>query len=416
MNFKRPNRLSSDRKEINYISLSYSGVDQQRGSDELEFHRADQSIAEVMFLAGQAGTALMAMCMEGKQISLVMEHIHEVKHFQHIQYLLNTHQLMHSPVRQQYQVQALSDSEELAANPEEFIASISEREALYLNSQMVIKGQNTFITINDIPTALQELTDQVSRHGYKIKSVYDHYLTSKHAFTPDQVLAINRAVGLRCLAGKTGFKQIRAMLMEKHKMSQIQVESQFTSALGKLEWLKTGDLDFTEAVYDGKITIERLAELRPLSDILEILIDAPGRALTAKHLCHHPTLIMSLAQTCSRAIATRAARYVAQALMNPKLQGHTALLPLIEWLDGYQSHPDVNFNLCMLKRANGLITSEELAGRLKPRYKDSAIKSGLTKVVKHPEDLSTALKELAISIPPSLMRRNGKSFTTDLGV
>lgn len=207
------------------------------------------------------------------------------------------------------------------------------------------------------------------------------------------------------------------MLKDKHKLSENQVKSEFADALGRLEWLKPRDLDFTEAVYDGKITIMRLAELRPPPSILETLIDAPARVLTAKHLCHHPSLILALAQTCGGSLPMRAALYVSQALMNPKLQGNTALSTLIGGLEGYRkSHPEVNFNVCMLKRANGLMTSAELSQTLKPGYKDSALVAGLNRVFKLPADLTMALNELAIPIPPALLRRNGESFTQDLGM
>jgi hypothetical protein len=250
-----------------------------------------------------------------------------------------------------------------------FIAGLSEREAQYLQKELVIRDDSAFLTLKDIPTALEELTDEVSRHGFKIRAVYDHYQTSKDAFTPDQALAIKRAVGLRRLAGKTAFKQIRSMLREKHQLSESQVQNEFADALGTLEWLKPRDLDFTEAVYDGRITIARLAELHSLPSILERLIHAPARVLTAKHLCHHPSLILTLAQSCSGDLPMRPALYVSQALMNPKLQGNTALRPLIEGLGVYQSNPEVHFNLCILKRANGLMTTEELRKQLKPGYR-----------------------------------------------
>ncbi|WP_408602272.1 hypothetical protein [Pseudomonas sp. PLMAX] len=353
--------------------------------------------------------------LEHDAISWAVSNIHDQQYFEQIQYLLNSHRLMHSPTRSQCHEQAERDGAALAADSVGFIAGLSEREAQYLQKELVIRDDSAFLTLKDISTALEELTDEVSRHGFKIRAVYDHYQTSKDAFTPDQALAIKRAVGLRCLAGKTAFKQIRSMLREKHKLSESQVQNEFADALGTLEWLKPRDLDFTEAVYDGRITIARLAALRPLASILEKLIDAPARPLTAKHLCHHPSLILTLAQTCSGELATRAALYVSQALMNPKLHGNTALRPLIERLEGYRSHPEVHFNLCMLKRANGLMTTEDLRGRLKP-YKDAALVTGLNKVFKHPADLTMALNELAIAIPPALLRRNGKSFTQDLGV
>ncbi|MNF13635.1 hypothetical protein D3C80_2155440 [compost metagenome] len=70
----------------------------------------------------------------------------------------------------------------------------------------------------------------------------------------------------------------------------------------------------------------------------------------------------------------------------------------------------------MLKRANGLMTTEDLRKKLKPGCKDAALFAGLNRVFKHPADLTMALNELAIAIPPALLRRNGKSFTQDLGV
>lgn len=416
MTSSRPNRRAADGRYVNYIDLLFSGVLFPGGRDGSEVKRTVESFAEIQHLANQDGTALMAVKLEHKAISWAMSNIHDQQYFNQIQYLLNAHRLMHSPTRSQCHVQAERDSAALAADTVGFIDKLSDREAQYLHKEMVIKGEKTFLTLKDIPTALEELTDEVSRHGFKIRSVYDHYQTSKDAFTPDQALAIKRAVGLRCLAGKTAFKQIRSMLREKHKLSESQVQSEFADALGTLEWLKPRDLDFTEAVFDGRITIARLAELRPLPSILERLIDAPARVLTAKHLCHHPYLILTLAQTCSGDLPTRAALYVSQALMNPKLQGNTALSPLIAGLEGYQSHPEVRFNLCMLKRANGLMTTDELTERLKPGYKDSALVAGLTKVFKHPADLTTALNELAIPIPPTLLRRSGKSFTQELGI
>jgi len=412
----RPNRRAADGRYVNYINLLFSGVLFAGGRDGSEVRRTDESFAEIKHLATQEGTALMAVKLEHKALSWAMSNIHDQQYFEQIQYLLNAHRLMHSPTRSQCHEQAERDGAALAADSVGFIAGLSEREAQYLQKELVIRDDSAFMTLKDIPTALEELTDEVSRHGFKIRAVYDHYQTSKDAFTPDQALAIRRAVGLRCLAGKTAFKQIRSMLREKHKLSESQVQSEFADALGTLEWLKPRDLDFTEAVYDGRITIARLAALRPLASILEKLIDAPARPLTAKHLCHHPSLILTLAQTCSGELATRAALYVSQALMNPKLQGNTALRPLIEGLEEYKSHPEVHFNLCMLKRANGLMTTEELRKQLKPGYKEAALVAGLTKVVKHPADLTMALNELAIAIPPALLRRNGKSFTQDLGV
>lgn len=412
----RPNRRSASGRYVDYINLLFSGVLFPGGRDGSEVRRTDESFAEIKHLANQAGTALMAVKLEHQAISWAMSNIHDQRYVDQIQYLLNDHQLLHSPIRAQFHEQAERDAAALAADSVGFIAGLSEREAQYLKKEMVVQGDNTFLTLKDIPTALEELTDEVSKHGFKIKSVYDHYQTSRAAFPPDQALAVKRAVGLRCLAGKTAFKQIRAMLRDKHKLSESQVKSEFADALGTLEWLKPRDLDFSEAVYDGRVTIARLAELRPLASILATLISAPARGLTAKHLCHHPTLILDLAISTGGDLATKAALYVSQSLMNPKLQGNVALRPLIQRLEAYQSHPDVHFNLCMLKRANGLMSTDELAGKLKPGYKDTELVAGLNKVIKQPADLTMALNELAIAIPPALLRRNGKSFTQDLGV
>lgn len=412
----RPNRRLPDGRYVDYTKLRFSGVLFAGGRDGSEVNRTSESFAEIEYLASQDGTALMAVKLEHVALSWAMSNIHDQQYFEQIQDLLNRHRLMHSPTRSKCHVQAQSEASALAYNSADFFLRLSDREADYHQREMFDKSSNAFISLADIPTAIEELTNEVSKHGFKIRSVYDHYQASKGAFTSEQKLVIMRAVGLRCLAGKTAFKQIRTMLKDKHKLSNSEVESEFRDALSTLEWLKPRDLDFTEAVYDGRITISRLAELRPLSSILERLIEAPARALTAKHLCHHPSLILTLAQSCSGDLPLRAALHVSQALMNPKLQGNIALIALIEGLERYQSHSELCFNLCMLKRANGLMTTEELRNRLGHGYKDAALIAGLSRVFKHPADLTVALNELAIAIPPALIRRNGKSFTQDLGV
>ena len=162
----RPNRKTADGKEVDYINLSFNGVLLSRGSDESELNGVDESFAELLFLSAQECTALMAVKLEHKAISWAMSNIHDQQFFNQIQYLLNANRLMHSPTRSQSHVQAERDSAALAADSVGFIAQLSGREKQYFQKEMVIQGENEFVALKDIPTALEELTDEVNQHGF----------------------------------------------------------------------------------------------------------------------------------------------------------------------------------------------------------------------------------------------------------
>lgn len=412
----KPNRKGPNGKDVDYINdLSFNGVVLE-GTDGQAFKRVDQTMAEIQVLAGQQHTSLMAVRLEQQGIHWVLSNMYTEDNFEHTQYLLNTHRLLHSPIRSQCQAQAELDSMALSADPESFIAGLSVREANYHRYSLIPNGQSNFMTIEDIPTALEELSQEVGNHGFRIKAVYSHYLASKTAFTPEMIVQINRAVGLRCLAGKTAMKQIKTMLKKVHGLSDDQVKSEFAAALGTLEWIKPRDLAFTEAVYDGKITTAALAELRPLEDILQVLISGSVPPIAAKHLCHHPTFILELAKLCGGELATKAAIYASETLMSQKLQGQSGLIPLLEALETYKRDPRVNFNLCMLKRANGLMATDALEVQLKPGSTNAQLIAGLRRVFKSPAELTQALHELQIAIPPAVLRLNGKAFAGDLGM